>query len=54
MGTTSWVIKRISTGEVVMETFDAEVVRYLNVAQYVAIPIIEYLADLNRQIKRAS
>lgn len=44
----SWVIKNKATGEVVMETFDQAKVDALNTEKYVAVPIKEYLASLNR------
>lgn len=50
MATESYVIKRIATGEVVLETFNAQLVRNLK-PEYVAIPIREYLASLNRKIR---
>lgn len=45
---TSWVVKEISTGRVIMETFDKRKVEALNTAKYQAVPIMQYLQSLNR------
>lgn len=44
----SWVIKNKATGAVVMETFDRKVFDALNRDKYVAVPIKDYLASLNK------
>lgn len=46
--TASWVVKNKATGEVMFETFDRKKVDALNTDKYVAIPIQEYLAGLNK------
>jgi hypothetical protein len=43
----SWVIRNKVTGEVLMETFSPRIVAALNTAKYEAVPIREYLAQLN-------
>lgn len=48
MKTASWVISEKVTGKVIFETFDKKKVDALNTDKYVAIPILEYLASLNR------
>ena len=45
----SWVIRNKATGEVMLETFDANVVRHLNTAKYEAVPVGAYLASLNNR-----
>jgi hypothetical protein len=50
MRTASWVIREIATGRVIAETFNAATVAGLNTARYEAVPILEYLGALNRQI----
>jgi len=47
----SWIVKRISDGEVLGEFFEAESVRQFNGATCEAIPIGEHLASLNRRIR---
>ena len=49
--TASWVIKRIDTGEPVLETFDEAIVRKINAKKYKAVPILEHLASINQAIK---
>lgn len=44
----SWVIREISTGRVILETWNPKLVAALNTARYEAVPIREYLASLNR------
>jgi GGDEF domain-containing protein len=44
----SWVIKERATGMAVMETFDRKKVDALNTGKYEAVPIIDYLAELNK------
>jgi len=45
--TASWVIRRISTGEVLFETYNPKLVEALNKQRYEAVPILDYLASLN-------
>lgn len=48
MQTASWVIREKATGKVLFETFDRKKVEALNSDKYEAVPILEYLASLNR------
>jgi hypothetical protein len=48
MKTASWVIREKGTGKVMFETFDKKKVDALNTAKYEAVPIMEYLASLNK------
>lgn len=48
MQTASWVIREKATGNVIMETYDRTKVAALNTEKYEAVPILEYLASLNR------
>jgi hypothetical protein len=50
METASWVIREKATGRVILETFNPKVVTALNTAKYEAVPILDYLVALNRQI----
>jgi len=43
----SWVVKEKVTGKVIFETFDGQVVAFLNTTKYEAIPILEYLQSIN-------
>lgn len=47
----SWVIRNTATGEVVMETFNPKLVAALNVKKFEAVPILDYLVDLNRRTR---
>lgn len=49
MRTASWVIRDKATHKVMFETFDKKIVEALNTARYVAVPIGEYLASLDRR-----
>ena len=51
MKTASWVIREKATRKVLFETFDTRKVKALNTKRYEAIPILEYLVDMNRKIK---
>lgn len=51
MNTSSWVIIKKETGEVLLETFSAELVSKLNPEHWEAVPIMEYLGNLNKKIK---
>jgi hypothetical protein len=46
--TASWVIREKTTKKVVLETFNAQLVELLNTAKYEAVPILEYLQEVNR------
>lgn len=45
--TASWIIRNKETGEVIMETFDKAKVDALNTAKYEAVPIGDYLGEIN-------
>lgn len=48
MRTASWIIRNKASKEVLFETFNRKLVAALNTAKYEAVPILEYLAGLNR------
>ena len=50
----SWVIIDLLTDKAVLETFDIRVASAINTEKYKAVPILEYLQNLNRQIKQTS
>ena len=50
--TSSWVIREITTKNVIMETFERQHVDKLNTTKYEAIPILEYLQSLNKDITK--
>lgn len=54
MSTTSWVLREKVTKKVVMETFDPRAVAALNTRKYEAVPIYEYLVELNATIRAAN
>lgn len=45
---TSWVIREKETGRVIAETFNKEAVIHLNTERYEAVPILQYLQEINR------
>lgn len=53
MKSASWIIRNRQTGEVVMETFAKRVVDALNAEKYEAVPVLQYLAALNKDLKYA-
>lgn len=48
--TSSWVICERDTGRAVYETYSSELVERINRERYIAVPVLEYLQSLNRQI----
>jgi len=52
--TASWVIVDRETGEGVVELFDRALVDRINQKKYKAVPILEYLQNLNAKIKQES
>lgn len=44
----SWVLRNKATKEVICETFNARHLMHLNTAKYEAVPILEYLQEVNR------
>lgn len=51
--TASWVIRDKATGAAVMETFNPKLAEKVNTAKYEAVPIGQYLGEINGQPKRA-
>lgn len=49
--TVSWVFVDLETGKGVYETYSASVAAKVNTKRYKAVPILEYLQNLNRRIK---
>ena len=47
----SWVLIRLADNKAVAETWDYRKVVALNTEKYKAVPIGEYLTDINRRIK---
>jgi hypothetical protein len=45
----SWIIRNKATGEVLMETFSARLVAAINTTKYEAVPIRDYLAEINKR-----
>ena len=52
--TTSWVIVDKETRVAVCELFDKRKLKYLNTIHYEAVPAMEYLQEVNAEIKRAN
>ena len=51
MKTASWIIVNKATGQAVFETFNENTAKAINTRLYEAIPILEYLQQLNRSLK---
>ena len=49
--TASWVIVSKQSGKAVLETFDSSLIDCINQKLYKAIPILEYLQNLNKILK---
>ena len=43
----SWIIKRRDTGEIVMETFSAEIADAVDPSRFIVTPILQHLVSLN-------
>lgn len=52
MITASWVIRRKDTKAVLFETWLPKLVANLNTDKYEAIPILDYLIELNARIQQ--
>lgn len=50
--TASWVIREKESGRVICETFSERVVSALNATKYEAVPILQYLQEVNRANKQ--
>ena len=48
----SWVIVNKATNETIFELWNIETVYYINAEKYKAIPVREYLENLNKQVKQ--
>ena len=48
----SWVIVNKATNETICELWNIETVYYINTEKYKAIPVREYLENLNKQVKQ--
>ena len=48
----SWVIRDKTTARVICETYASKKVAALNTIKYEAVPILEYLQQLNRDIQQ--
>jgi hypothetical protein len=53
MSTASWVIINKATRQAVFETFNENTAKAVNTRLYAAVPILQYLQQLNRSIKGA-
>ncbi len=51
MKTASWVVLDKVSNEVLFETFSVTLVKAINTERYRVVPILEYLQQLNRQLK---
>lgn len=44
----SWVIINRETNEAVLETYNFEILQFVNLKKYYVLPIMTYLGDLNK------
>ncbi len=51
MKTASWVVRLRADKSVIFETFNPRTVAALNADKYEAVPILEYLEGINREIR---
>ena len=51
MKTASWVIVDKQSGKALFETFNQTIANAINQSKYQAIPILEYLQNLNKSLK---
>lgn len=51
MKTASWVIIENVTGNAILETYSESIANKINTEKYTAMPVMEYLCKLNKQIK---
>jgi hypothetical protein len=51
MPTSSWIVRNKATKEVLFETFNPKIVNILNTDKYEAVPVLDYLYDLNHNIQ---
>lgn len=54
MRSPSWVVVEKSTSKVVIETFSKTLVEQLNTEKYLAVPIMEYLQNVNMKLNNTS
>jgi len=54
MKTASWIIVNKQTGAAVFETFNPAMAQAINTAKYAVLPALQYLQQLNRQLKKAA
>ena len=52
MATASWIIRNKETNAVICETFNPDFIEALNLNSYEAVPILEYLQEINREAKK--
>lgn len=50
--TYSWIIRKNGKSTALLETFNPAVVAKLNTDKYNAVPVLEYLQDMNKRIKQ--
>lgn len=51
MNTASWIIIDISTKEAILETYSKNIADAVNTKKYRAVPVLEYLQQLNKSLK---
>jgi hypothetical protein len=51
--TSSWVVVRKKDNHAMFETYDENLIFHVNKSVYKVVPILEYLQQLNKDIKNA-
>lgn len=51
---TSWIIENKQTGKPVLETYDFEMVQFVNLDKYRVWPVLYWLYEVNRRVKSES
>lgn len=52
--TASWVVVELKTDKPVFETYSKRMVDNLNTKKYKAVPVQDWLANLNNEIRRST
>lgn len=47
----SWIIENKQTGKPVLETYDFEMVQFVNLDKYRVWPVLYWLYEVNRRVK---
>jgi hypothetical protein len=54
LGNASWVVVRKKDNHAMFETYDENLIFHVNKSVYKVVPILEYLQQLNKDIKKCT